>query len=78
MILHILIIILVLLSFAAIRMNNLFYAVITLGVVEVLLAASFYIMAAPDIAITQAAVSSGLATFIFLLALAKTRKVEEE
>lgn len=66
------------LSFAAIRMKNLFYAVITLAVVDVLIAGVFYMMAAPDIAITQAAVASGLATFVFMLALGKTEKVEEQ
>lgn len=65
------------LSFAAIRMKNLFYAVITLAVVDVLIAGIFYMMAAPDIAITQAAVASGLSTFVFMLALGKTGKVEE-
>lgn len=68
----------VVLAAASIRMKNLFYAVITLAVVDVLLAAVFYMMAAPDIAITQAAVASGLGTFVFLLALGKTSKTEEE
>jgi len=77
MILGLLIFVSVALSFVAVNMRNLFYAVILLGVVEVMLAAIFYLMAAPDIALTQAAVSSGLSTFIFLLALGKTRKTEE-
>lgn len=78
MLLELLIAISAALSFACIRMKNLYYAVITLAVVDVLIAAVFYMMSAPDIAITQAAVASGLSTFVFLLALGKTSKTEDD
>ncbi len=78
MLMELLIVASAVLSFAAIRMKNLFYAVITLAVVDVLIAGVFYMMAAPDIAITQAAIASGLSTFVFMLALGKTEKVEEQ
>jgi uncharacterized MnhB-related membrane protein len=60
-----------------VRTKDLVYAVILLGGADVTLALGFYLLAAPDIAITQAAVVAGLSTFIFLIAIGKTRRMEE-
>jgi energy-converting hydrogenase B subunit D len=64
------------LSVVAIYMKDLLYAVITLGAVDILAAVAFYFMAAPDIAITQAAVTAGLTVFIFVIVIGKTRRSE--
>ena len=63
-------------SIVAVEMKDLLYAVIILGAVDVLAAVAFYFMAAPDIAITQIAVTAGLSVFIFVIVIGKTRRLE--
>lgn len=77
MMLEISLVIIAVLTLAAVRVKDLVYAVILLGVADVVLALGFYLLAAPDIAITQASVVAGLTTFIFLIAIGKTRRMEE-
>ncbi len=60
----------------AIRMKDLLYAVIVLAIVDLSLAALFFMLAAPDIAITQVAVCAALATFIFMITIHKTERRE--
>ncbi len=76
MILEISLIILVALTIAAVRTKDLVYAVILLAGADVTLALGFYMMAAPDIALTQVAIAAGLTTFIFMIAIYKTRRME--
>jgi energy-converting hydrogenase B subunit D len=76
MMLEITLLVLAVLSVAAVRSRDLVYAVILLAGADVLLAAGFYLLAAPDIALTQAAVAAGLTTLIFLIAISKTRRME--
>ncbi|MEM1524789.1 MAG: DUF4040 domain-containing protein [Nitrososphaerales archaeon] len=76
-ILYILIVILILLAIVAIELKDLLYSIIVLGVEGVVLAALFYLLQAPDIAITQIAVASGALTFLFILALRKTKRWED-
>ena len=63
-------------SIIAIEMRDLLYAVILLGSADLLAAVAFYLMAAPDIALTQVAVTTGLTVFIFLIVIGKTRRLE--
>jgi energy-converting hydrogenase B subunit D len=63
-------------SVVAVEMRDLLYAVILLGAADLLAAIAFYLMAAPDIALTQAAVTTGLTLFIFLIVIGKTRRLE--
>lgn len=63
-------------SLVAIEMRDLLYAVIVLGAADLLAALAFYLMAAPDIALTQASVTTGLSLFIFLIVIGKTRRLE--
>lgn len=72
-----LLIITIVISVIAIRMKDLLYAVILLGIVDLALAAIFLMLAAPDIAITQAAVTAGLGTFIFMITIYKTERREK-
>lgn len=76
MILEISLLVLAALSVAAVKTRDLVYAVILLAGADILLALGFYMLAAPDIALTQAAVAAGLTTFIFLIAINKTRRME--
>ncbi len=63
-------------SIVAVELRDLLYAVILLGTADLLAAVAFYLMAAPDIALTQAAVTAGLTVFIFLIVIGKTRRLE--
>jgi multicomponent Na+:H+ antiporter subunit B len=63
-------------SIIAVMMNDLLYAVIVLGAADTLSAAAFFFMSAPDIAITQVAVTAGLSVFIFVVVIGKTRRTE--
>jgi uncharacterized MnhB-related membrane protein len=76
MILEISLVLLLIFTAVAIRMKDLVYAVILLAGADAVLALGFYMMAAPDIATTQAAVTAGLTTFIFLIAISKTQRME--
>jgi uncharacterized MnhB-related membrane protein len=68
---------LVILTVVAIEMKDLLHAVIVLAAADALLALVFFMLAAPDIAITQVAVGAGLSTVIFVIAINKTRRMEE-
>lgn len=48
-------------------------AVITAGLASLFAAVTYVILAAPDVAMTEASIGSGLATMIFLYALNKTK-----
>jgi len=64
-------------SVAAVAMKDLFHAVIVMASADAVLALVFLMLRAPDIAITQIAVTGGLTTVIFLVAIGKTRRMEE-
>ena len=64
-------------SIAAVAMKDLFHAVIVLAAADAMIALVFLMLRAPDIAITQIAVTGGLTTIIFLVAIGKTRRMEE-
>lgn len=76
MILEALLLVLLAMSIIAIEMRDLLYAVILLGAADLLAALAFYLMAAPDIALTQASVTTGLTLFIFIIVIGKTRRLE--
>ena len=76
MMLEIALVVLAILSIAAVKVKDLVFAVVILAGADIALALGFYLMAAPDIALTQAAVAAGLTTFIFMIAINKTRRME--
>jgi energy-converting hydrogenase B subunit D len=71
-----LLIFMVVLYVLAIELKDLLYSVIVLGGASITLAVVFYILQAPDIAITQAAVGAGLTTVLFVIAISRTRRKE--
>lgn len=77
MILEITAILTVVTVLAAIRLEDLLHTVILLGGADILLALAFFLLSAPDVAITQAAIGSGLNTLIFIIAVFKTQRLEE-
>ncbi len=58
--------------------KDLLVAVIASAVVDLVLAILFYILQAPDVAITQAAIGAGLTTAIFVVVLRKTERYEDD
>lgn len=73
---NILLILLVFATIIAIEMRDLLYSVIALAGVSIGLAIIFYMLQAPDIAITEAAVNAGAITVLFVIAIKKTQRRE--
>ncbi|MCK5052197.1 MAG: DUF4040 domain-containing protein [Candidatus Cloacimonetes bacterium] len=67
-------IIMILAAFLAIRLKNLLSAIISAGVISLLASVIYLLLAAPDVAMTEAAIGSGLTTIIFIFTLKKIRK----
>ncbi|MFP4483123.1 MAG: Na(+)/H(+) antiporter subunit B [Thermovirgaceae bacterium] len=65
---------LVLTAVVAAEIEDILSAVISLSVFGILLAIAFAILQAPDVALTQAVINSGLVTSLFLVAYSQTEK----
>jgi multicomponent Na+:H+ antiporter subunit B len=63
-------------ALGVVRANNLFAAVMLMSIFSLLMAAAFYLLDAPDVALTEAAVGAGISTVLLLSALALTVKRE--
>lgn len=66
----------VLFALLAARSRDLLFSVIYLSVLSVSVALLFFLLQAPDIAITEAAVNAGIAALIYVTAIKKTRRQE--
>ncbi len=62
----------------AVVQKDLLYAVIATGVISLVLTVMFYILQAPDVALTEAAIGVALTTIIFLITIRNTRRHEDE
>jgi len=62
----------------AIHTKSLLSAVISSGVVSLVASILYIVLHAPDVAMTEAAIGSGLTTVVFLLALRKIRSARKE
>ncbi|MFN4133120.1 MAG: Na(+)/H(+) antiporter subunit B [Candidatus Hadarchaeales archaeon] len=60
----------------AVEMKDLLHSVILLAGGSIALAVIFYMLQAPDIAITQATVGAGISTILFVIAISRTRRSE--
>lgn len=67
---------LVVVTVAIVRTKDLFAATMLSGIFSLLMAANFFILDAADVALTEAAVGAGIATVLFLSALALTGQQE--
>jgi energy-converting hydrogenase B subunit D len=66
-------------GFLVVRFDDLLAAIVSLAVLSLLVSLQFYLMRAPDVAITEAAIGAALSTAIYLLALkAISRKGAEK
>ncbi len=65
-------------AIAAIRLKDLVSAVVAAGLVSLFASVIYLLLAAPDVAMTEAAIGAGLSTVIFLYAVKKTANTEVE
>ncbi len=65
-------------ALAAIRVKSLPMAILAGGLVSLILSVVFLILAAPDVAMTEAAIGSGLTTFLFFFVLSRMRGGEDD
>ena len=65
-------------AFLAVKSEGILSSVIALGVTGAFTALEFVILHAPDVAISEAAVGAVLSTAIFIIAIRKTTKKEDE
>ena len=68
----------IILGFMAIGSKKLINSIIYLSIMSMLAVVSFVIMRAPDVAITEAVIGSGLVTAIFVFTLFFTEKAGEK
>jgi len=73
---NVLLVFLLVLIIMAIEFKDLLYSVIILTGASTTLAVIFYMLQAPDIAITQAAVGAGISTVLYVIAISRTRREE--
>ncbi len=82
MIYFILISILLLLMIAssvyAIVQKDLLYAVMATGIISLILSILYYLLQAPDVALTEAAIGVALTTIIFVITIRNTVRMENE
>ncbi|MBC7098210.1 DUF4040 domain-containing protein [Candidatus Bipolaricaulota bacterium] len=62
----------------AVWLRDLLAAAIALAAASLLLSLEFYLLQAPDVAIAEAGIGAALTTAIYVLAIRKTRRKEEE
>lgn len=62
----------------AVLARKLLVSVIAVGVVSLFASVFYLLMAAPDVAMTEAAIGAGLSTVIFIYALRKTKDEDTE
>ncbi len=67
-------IIMIIAAFLAIHFKSLLSAIISAGVISLLASVIYLLLAAPDVAMTEAAIGSGLTTIIFIFTLKKVKK----
>lgn len=65
-------------AWVAIRSSSLPMAILASGLVSLLGSLVFLILAAPDVAMTEAALGSGLTTFLFFFVLGRVRGGEHD
>ena len=65
-------------AFMALSFKDLLSSVISLGIMSLLLSLEFYLLGAPDVAIAEAAIGAGLTTAIYVIAIRRTNRWENE
>jgi energy-converting hydrogenase B subunit D len=74
---EILLILQLVIGFLALQAKDLLNAVIFLAVCSLLSSLLFFVLHAPDVALTEAAVGAGVSTFVFVWVIRKTSRKDE-
>jgi energy-converting hydrogenase B subunit D len=78
-ILHVLVLVLIVAGGAlAVWFKDLLSSVLALAAASLLVSLEFYILQAPDVAIAEAGIGAALTTAIYVIAVRRTRRKEEE
>ena len=62
----------------AVTLNSMVSAVISAGLASLFASVVYVVLAAPDVAMTEASIGSGLSTMIFLYAIRKTQREQSD
>ncbi|PLY14788.1 MAG: hypothetical protein C0631_09730 [Sedimenticola sp.] len=65
-------------ALVAIKGKSLPIAILSAGLVSLIASVLFLVLAAPDVAMTEAAIGSGLTTFLFFFVLSRVRGGEND
>lgn len=71
---EVLLALLVLIAFVSLQMRNLLAAVIMIGVFSLISSLLFFLLHAPDVALTEAAVGTGVGTVVMVWIVFKTER----
>jgi len=78
-IIHVVVLILIVAGGAlAVWFKDLISSVLSLAAASLLVSLEFYILQAPDVAIAEAGIGAALTTAIYVIAVRRTRRKEEE
>lgn len=78
-ILHVIVLSLIVIGAAlAVGFKDLLSSVLALAAASLLVALEFYLLQAPDVAIAEAGIGAALTTAIYVIAIRRTRRREEE
>jgi len=78
-ILHVVVLVLIVAGGAlAVWFKDLLSSVLALAAASLLVSLEFYILMAPDVAIAEAGIGAALTTAIYVIALRRTRRKEEQ
>jgi len=62
----------------AVLHRDLLFAVMATGIISLILSLFFYLLQAPDVALTEAAIGIALTTIIFVITIRNTTRDEDE
>jgi len=74
---YVLAVILIIAALFAIKQKDLILAVVGSSAISVILSIFYYVLQAPDVALTEAAIGVALSTIIFVIAIKKTERYEK-
>ncbi|RLE35062.1 hypothetical protein DRJ24_03035 [Candidatus Acetothermia bacterium] len=78
-IIHVVVLVLIVAGGAlAVWFKDLISAVLSLAAASLLVSLEFYLLQAPDVAIAEAGIGAALTTAIYVIAVRRTRRKEEE
>ncbi len=65
-------------SVYAVIQKDLLYAVMATGIISLILSILYFLLQAPDVALTEAAIGVALTTIIFVITIRNTVRMEDE